>query len=32
MTADKQAQAIQDFIDSDQVKRITTADMIAHHD
>ena len=32
MTADEQAQAIQDFIDSGQVKRITTADVIAHHD
>lgn len=32
MTADEQAQAIQDFIDSGQVKRITLADVIAHHD
>jgi hypothetical protein len=32
MTADEQAQAIQDFIDSGQVKRITTADVVAHHD
>jgi len=32
MTADKQAQAIQNFIDSGQVKRIATANMIAHHD
>ena len=32
MTADEQAQAIQNFIDSGQVKRITTADVITHHD
>ena len=32
MTTDEQAQAIQDFIDSGQVKHITTADVIAHHD
>lgn len=32
MTADEQAQAIQEFIDSGQVKHITTADVIAHHD
>lgn len=32
MTADEQAQAIQNFIDSGQVKRITAEDVIAHHD
>ncbi|MDA0231416.1 MAG: hypothetical protein O3B21_14685 [Proteobacteria bacterium] len=32
MTADDQAQAIQNFINSGQVKRITSADVIAHHD
>ncbi len=32
MTADEQAQAIQNFIDSGHVKHITTADVIAHHD
>ena len=32
MTADEQDQAIRDFIDSGQVKHITTADVIAHHD
>ncbi len=32
MTADEQAQAIQYLIDSGQVKRSTTADVIALHD
>jgi hypothetical protein len=32
MTMDERAQAIQDFIDSGQVKHITKADVIAYHD
>ena len=32
MTADEQAQAIQEFIDFGQVTHITAADVIAHHD